>query len=210
MSRTSSRARSTGTWPLFVDTWVHRGSRLRPCEGRAIAGPLLLAHDLDDHPFLPLPVPLPVEHPLPRSQVELARGHGHDHLVSYGETPEVGGGVVLPGVIVLVPLGTPRRDRVLEPLQDVLPEAGLVVVDEHRGADVHRRDECEAFSDPALAELRFGLVSDVDDLLAAFGLEPEVVRVRGHGYSSWMVLDRVSAQPWGLEWRMVDRCKGRI
>ena len=62
-------------------------------------------------------------------------------------------------------------------VEDVLPQSGFVVVDEHRRADVHGGDEHEALADPADAHLLLHLVGDVDDLLALLGLEPQVVGV---------------------------------
>ena len=82
----------------------------------------LVTHDFDDHAFAPLPVPFPVEHPLPGPEIQLARRDRHDHLVPDGETAQVGGGVVFPGVVVPVPLRVPRRDAVLQPVQDVMPQ----------------------------------------------------------------------------------------
>src|SRR5687767_1791793 len=138
------------------------------------------AQDLDDHPLAALPVPFPVKHPLPGSQIELARGHRNDDLVAHGEAPEVGRGVVLPGLVVPVQGGVPGCHGVLQPVQDVVPESRLVVVDEDRCRNVHCGNQRHSLPDSALLELGFDLAGDVDDLLAALGLEPEVVSVGLH------------------------------
>src|SRR6185295_19860030 len=92
----------------------------------------------------------------------------------------MGGGVILAGLVVPVAARIPWRDGVLQPMQDVVPEPRLVIVHEDRGTDVHRAYQDEAFLDSAGSDLRHHLVGDVDDLLAALGLEPEVMSVRCH------------------------------
>jgi hypothetical protein len=97
------------------------------------------------------------------------------------EAAKVCGRVVLAGLVVPVPLGIPGRHRVLQPVQDIVPQPRFVVIHEHRGADVHGAHEHEAVADATGAHLRGDVVRDVDDLLAALGLEPEVVGMYGHG-----------------------------
>ena len=184
---TNSSGRASVVWKVAAEgeagqlSWPSwRDGRARDDEGSPVALSELFAHDLDDHPLPPLPVPLPVEHPLPGPEVELPVRDRHDHLVAHREAAQVGRRVVLPGLVVPVAARVPRRDRLLQPFQDVLPEPRLVIVDEHRSADVHRRDEHEALANPARTDLLLDLVGDVDDLLALLGLEPEVVRVGGH------------------------------
>jgi hypothetical protein len=89
-------------------------------------------------------------------------------------------GVVLTGLIVLVALRLPRGDGFFQPPEDVVPEARLVVVYEYRCADVHGRNQNESFLDTAGAYLLGDFVGDIDDLLTALRLEPQVV---GMGHS---------------------------
>src|SRR3712207_3233960 len=92
----------------------------------------LLPHRLDDDALRALPVPLAVEDALPRAEVQTPIGDWDDDLVANGQRSEMRGRVVLPGAaVVAVPLGVPGRDVVLEPVEDVLPQSRLVVVDEH-------------------------------------------------------------------------------
>jgi hypothetical protein len=55
-----------------------------------------------------------------------------------------------------------------------------VVVDKDGGADVHGGYQDDTLADTADLDLLRDLVGDVDDLLAALGLEPEIVSVSGH------------------------------
>src|SRR5262245_29259407 len=82
------------------------------------------SHCLDDYALWTLPVPLPIEDPLPGPEVEPSGGDRDDDLVADGQTPQVGGGVVLACTgIVPVVSGVPRGDSLLQPIEDVLPES---------------------------------------------------------------------------------------
>src|SRR6266852_8322007 len=89
-----------------------------------------LPQNFDDDPFLALSVPLAIKDALPRPKVELSPRDRHDDLVPDGEAPQVRGGVVFAGLVVPVARRIPRRDRPFEPLQDVVPQSGLVIVRE--------------------------------------------------------------------------------
>src|SRR5512132_2334753 len=81
-----------------------------------------------------LAIPFAVEDALPGTEIEPARGDGDDDLVADGQRPEMGGGVVFArSGIVPIPVGFPWRDVVLEPVENVLPETGFMIVDEHGG-----------------------------------------------------------------------------
>src|SRR5262249_59587690 len=88
----------------------------------------LLAEDLDDDPFAALTIPFTIEHPLPGPQVELALGDGQDDFVSHSETPQVGRSVVFAGLVVAVAARVPGGDGGVQPGQNVVPQAGFVVV----------------------------------------------------------------------------------
>src|SRR5439155_7743072 len=68
----------------------------------------------------------------------------------------------------------------LQPIENILPEIRLVIVDEYRCGDVHRRNEHHAVDDVGLRAALLDVVGDVDDLLAALRVEGEIVRVRLH------------------------------
>ena len=95
----------------------------------------------------------------------------------------MGGGVVLPRLVVAVALRIPRRDGRLKPPQDVRPEPRLVVVHEDGRGDVHGTHQHETFRDATLANLLGDLVGDVDDFLPRLRLEPEVMGVSRHSRS---------------------------
>src|SRR5215831_329922 len=140
----------------------------------------LVAENLDDDTLAALSVPLTIEHPLPGAKVQLSLGDRHDHLVTHREAAQVGGGVVLPGLIVPVTLGIPRRDGVFEPVLDVVPQPRFVIVHEHRRGDMHGGHEDEPFRHPARADLLLDGVRDIDDLLPLLRVEPQIVGVALH------------------------------
>ena len=57
-----------------------------------------------------------------------------------------------------------RRRELVEPLERVLEDAGLVVVDPDAGGDVHRRDEHEPLGDAGLVDGGLDVVGDADEL----------------------------------------------
>ena len=68
-----------------------------------------------------------------------------------------------------------------EPLERVLEEAGLVVVDPDRRGDVHRGHEDEPLAHAALVDGVLDVVGDADERAPLGRLEREVGGVRGHG-----------------------------
>src|SRR5215211_4023350 len=88
-----------------------------------------VTHRLEDHALGSLAIPFAVEDALPGTQIESSRGHRDDDLVAQREGSQMSRGVVLSGARV-VPIGIrlPRRDPRLEPLEDIGPQARLVVV----------------------------------------------------------------------------------
>src|SRR5919198_1811271 len=152
-----------------------------------------LSHGLKDYPLRSLPVPFAVEDALPGSEIEPGFGDRDDDLVADSKRTQVSGGVVLAGTAVMpVAVGLPRRDVVLEPIEDVLPKAGLMIVHEHRRGDVHRRHEDHALVNVGSRATSIDTVRDVDDLLAAFRVEGEIVGMGLH----WRWRGRPSKGGW--------------
>ena len=73
-----------------------------------------------------------------------------------------------------------RRRDLVEPLEHVLVQARLVVVDPDGGGDVHRADEHEALGDARLVDGGLHVIGDADELAALLGVERPVDRVRLH------------------------------
>src|SRR5450756_3172347 len=127
---------------------------------------LLLAQHLDDEPFVAAPIELAVQDCLPRPEVEPAVGDRDDDLVVHQQVLEVGVAVVFAAAMVAIVAAVGkqlpgdvvgrrlpgRRRQLVEPLERVGLDAGLVVVDPHAGGDVHRRDQRHALADPGLVD----------------------------------------------------------
>src|SRR6476620_11459293 len=97
------------------------------------------------------------------------------------ERPKMCRRVVLPSAAVVpIALRVPRCDRLLEPIENVLPQARLVIVHKHRRGDVHRRDQHHSLLDRRGGTALLDFVRDVDDLLTLLGVEGEILRVCLH------------------------------
>src|SRR3954462_1932520 len=94
--------------------------------------PSLLPHRLEQYTLRSLAVPLAVEYALPRTEIELPFRNGHDHFVPDRQRTQMRRSVVFArAAIVPVILWRPRRDSLLQPIEDVLPQPGLVIVHEN-------------------------------------------------------------------------------
>ena len=68
----------------------------------------------------------------------------------------------------------------LQPVENVLPQSGLVIVDKHGRRDVHRRNENEALADVRGGAAFLDFIGDVDDLLTFLRVEGQVAGVGFH------------------------------
>src|SRR5215813_11957554 len=118
-----------------------------PLAGRILS---LFADDLDEHSLLPLPVEFAVEDLFPRSEVQLAVRNCNDDFASHDLTLDVSVRIILTGVIVAILVDWFMRYKPLQKIVEVLQEAGLIIIDVHARADMHRIDEAEPFLDAAL------------------------------------------------------------
>src|SRR5262245_20429718 len=86
-------------------------------------------------------------------------------------------GVVLARLVMAV---VARRRQAVEPLDELLLQAALLVVHPDAGRDVHGGHETEPLDDSRRRhDLRYAL-GDVDELAACARVEPEVLGVRAH------------------------------
>src|SRR5450830_974597 len=166
-ARRGSRTRSS------TSLWRRRAGRSR-----------LFPEDLDEDALVAAAVPLAVEDPLPRAEVEPPLRDGGDDFAAHELPLDVRVGIVLAGVVV-----APLRDRVVgdERLEETLViavKAGLVVVDEDRGRDVHRVDEAESFPNPALVDRGLDFAGDVHESDSAGEMKRQNLAMRFHGRAS--------------------------
>ena len=127
----------------------------------------LFSDDFDQGMFAAHAVEFIIENLFPGAEIELAVGDGDDGFSAHDRAFEMGVGVVLKAVVPVLVIGFFRSEG-FEPFFIVGMEAGLVIVDEDAGGDVHGVDEDEAFFDAAFGQGLFHVRGDVDDL-SAFG-----------------------------------------
>jgi hypothetical protein len=73
-----------------------------------------------------------------------------------------------------------ERRQLLEPTVVVGVQARLVVVDEHRGRDVHGVDQAEPLTNAARLERALDLAGQVDEAAPLGQVEPDLVAVALH------------------------------
>jgi len=121
----------------------------------------LLADDFYEDFFGSVAVEFAVEDLFPGAEIELAACDGDDDFAAHDLALHVGVGVVFTGIIVLVLRCRGVGGEFFEPFFVVFVQAGLVVVDEDGGGDVHGVGQKQALLDAAFAEELFALGGDV-------------------------------------------------
>lgn len=134
---------------------------------------LSLPNDLDQRALTAQAVEFAVEDLFPRAEIEFAlRDRDHD-LAAHDGALEVGVGIVFRTVVFVLGVGL-FRCELFQPDFEILMQAGLIVVDENGGGDVHGIDQAQALFDAALAQGGFHLRGDVDELPAFRHFEPKL------------------------------------
>ncbi len=104
----------------------------------------LLSDHLDQNTLGAAAVELAVEDLFPGAEVEFASSDRDDDLTAHHLALMMRVAVVFAGAIVMIPLGAwVVRRQPFKPALVIFVKAGLVVIDEDRGGDVHRVDEAE-------------------------------------------------------------------
>jgi hypothetical protein len=140
----------------------------------------LFPNDFHEHAFAAVAVEFSVEDLFPGAEIELAFGDGDDDFAAEDLAFEMGVGVVFASVIVAVLIDWRVRREFLEPDFPIVHEAGFVVVDENRRANVHGVHEHEPFLHAAFADERGDVWRDVHETPARWDLHPEIVSQRFH------------------------------
>lgn len=123
---------------------------------------MLLADDLDQQAFLPHAVELIVEDVFPRSQVELSIRDGDNDLTPHDLSFQMGIGVVLSTIVLVLGMGL-LRSELLQPDLIVVVQARLVVVDENRCCYVHRVHQYKTIPNAALRHQSLNFVVNGND-----------------------------------------------
>ena len=90
-------------------------------------------------------------------------GDGHHHLAAHHLALDVGVGIVLAGVVVPVLADGGVGHQAFQPFGLIVVQPALIVVDEHRGGDVHGIDQRQSFPDAARPQGFLHLGRDVEE-----------------------------------------------
>lgn len=140
----------------------------------------LFANDLNQNPLAAVTVKFAVEDVFPGTEIEFSFGNGDDDFASHDLTFHVSIGVILTGAIVMVVGGGCVWCELFQPDIIVMMQAAFVVVDEHRGGDVHGIDEAKAFLHAALFDEMFDRFGDVEKTAAIGNFKPKLFGKRFH------------------------------
>jgi len=142
----------------------------------------LFPNYFDQNPFFPFPIEFPIKKLFPWSEIEFPLCDGYDDFASHDGSLQVGIGIVLVAVMLVLGVGL-FRGELLQPDFEVLVESGLIVINEDTGTDVHGVDQAEAFLNGAFAQTFLDLGSNIHEGPALWKLEPEFFSERFHEWS---------------------------
>jgi hypothetical protein len=92
-------------------------------------------------------------------------------------------GILLAGAVMPVLADGLMRRQAFQPFLISMVEAGFIVIDEHRGGDVHGIDQHKALFYATLSQGLFHLRGDIDEGDAIRQVEPEFLAKRFHPFS---------------------------
>ncbi len=143
-----------------------------------------LPNDFYQHSLSAASVKLVIKDVLPRAEMQLAIGDGNDDFAAHDLPFVVCVGVVLAGLIVVIPVR--RRvegSQLFEPFFVIAMQSRLVVIDENAGCDVHRIYEYETVSNAAFVDESFDVFMDRDNRPTLGDFHPEFFREGLHAMS---------------------------
>ena len=141
----------------------------------------LVSDYLDQHSLSPSAIEFAVENLFPRSEIKFALGDCDDDFPAHDLPLEVGVGVVFAGLVVARVGGRRMRSQFLKPHLVIVMKPSFIVIDEHRGSDVHGVDQTKAFGHAALVNELLDLGCDVDEPASSRNFEPKMFSERFHG-----------------------------
>jgi hypothetical protein len=144
----------------------------------AISFHWLVSDYLNQHSLPTSPVEFAVENLFPRAEIQFALGNCDDDFAAHDLTLEVGVSVVFAGAIMPIKGGRCMWRQCFQPQLVIVVKPRFIVIDKHRGSDVHGVDETEAFGDAASVNKLLDLRRDVDEPTSIGDFEPKMFSER--------------------------------
>lgn len=140
--------------------------------------------NFDQDTLVPLTVKFCVVNLLPSSQMELPVTNRHRDLLTKELSFQVGIAVVFSGsmMLVFIPILTVNSVKwsdLFYPLHDVVMQSMFEIVHVDRCGDVHRVDQHQTISNPALSNYAFDLACDAHDFVPVAGVHMNFFHVGG-------------------------------
>ncbi len=134
----------------------------------------LLSDYFDQDALLSSSVEFAIENLFPRPEIQFIRRDCDDDFTAHDLTFEVGVGVVFTGAIGSIGVRRGVRRQFFQPRLVIVMEPWLVVINEHRGGDVHSVNETKPLHYAAAVNEFLDLRCDVDEPASIRYFEPEM------------------------------------
>ncbi len=138
----------------------------------------LISNYFDEHSLAPSAVEFAVENLFPRPEVQFAFGDRDDDFATHDLTLEVGVSIVFASAIVSISGRRLVRREFFQPELVIVMESRFIVINKHRGGDVHGVDEAKAFGHAAPVNKLLDFRRDVDEPASARDLKPKMFSER--------------------------------
>jgi hypothetical protein len=114
----------------------------------------------------------------PRTEIQFAPRNCNDDFTAHDLALQMGVSIVFAGPIMPIAGGRRVRREFFQPHFVIVMESRLIVVDEHRGGDMHGVDQTKAFGHAALVNQFLDIRCDVDEPASIWYFESKMFSER--------------------------------
>jgi hypothetical protein len=140
---------------------------------------MLFTDYLYEHPLSPLAVEFAVKDLFPRTEVQFAVRDRHHYFPAHDRALKVRVTVVFSGSVMPVFIFSVWSE-LFNPLQKILMQPFLLVVDKNRTGNMHGIDKAQTFLYAAFSYRLFDVARDIYDIIAILGIERKIFGMGFH------------------------------
>jgi len=139
----------------------------------------LFTDDFYQNPFFAFSVELSVKNSLPCAKIELSFSYRHHNLASHDLSFHVGICVVLTDIVPVL-IHRSMRGKFFKPHLIIMMQTGFIIVDKHRGGNVHGIDQHQPFPNAAFGKTFLHVGCNVNKRPPGGDFKPEFFSVAFH------------------------------